>query len=242
MPIRYAKEVPAKDIPEKYAVIIYHKKVNSYYKKEWVDKCVQSIEMQTNPNFTLMELCYGDNAGPFLEDLLERKIKVKNHIKYFQSLPNHVHAQNFLLDRCFADRMYGTTYSVVFNTNIDDFYSKDRIDRQIEFVKMGYELVSSDFQYVEEVDGFDTFRQSIIMSNKGIKEEIVDRDHNILCHPVIAYTKEFWDKFGPYTDSIPKEDLLLWKKAVMDGANIGIVPKTLCYYRLHPNQVSRPKG
>jgi len=79
------------------------------------------------------------------------------------------------------------------------------------------------------------------MSELNVDKEFA-KDHNIICHPAVCYTRSFWEHFGPYDPTtIPREDLLLWKKARKKGAKFGITPQILCCYRIHPNQITAKK-
>jgi len=233
------KEFVPKEPTAKHAVIFYHKDISRIYKKDWIDKCVRSIENQTFKNFDVIELSYGEKKT-FLHNILGRKLNFTTHQRIHKPLPNHVHAMNFLLFYCFSDLkpVFESHYNVVFNTNLDDYYSKERFMSQIDFIANNrYDMVSSDFRYVEENEnGIDTDNNTLIMSNRDVWKEL-NAGHNVICHPGVAYTKNFWRKYGPYEDAIPLEDLLLWQKSINKGARIGIVPQVLVHYRIHKNQI-----
>ena len=61
-------------------------------------------------------------------------------------MENYAEAMNFIITKSFED---GCDY--VFNTNLDDLYSPERIEKQLQYIQEGeYDLISCDFLYVEE--------------------------------------------------------------------------------------------
>lgn len=214
----------------KCCVIFYHQNLKGKYKQEWMSECVESIEKQTYKNFDVLELNYGTTLDK-LKDLIGRPAKFPNqYLTLYKKQKNHIHAMNYLLDYAFNN----LEYDVVFNTNLDDKFHQDRFIKQLEYVKSEYELVSSNFIHIDENN---TIKHLFKMSELNIKDEL-NRDHNILAHPVITFTKEFWNKYKYYEDRLQVEDLLLWKKAINNNAKIAIVPEYLLMYRLHPQQIT----
>jgi len=217
----------------KIGVILYHKDL-SKYSKAWVDKCITSLEMQTYQDFSVFELCY-DDFPVKVSEYIERLPLFTLHMYEHRPLLNHVHAQNYLLDTLFKV----LDFDYVFNVNLDDFYDRRRIEYQLSMIERGYDLVASNFQHVEEgPNGYDVFGYSFPAANYSVGEELL-RGHNVVGHSSVCYSKKFWLTFGNYSDSIPIEDLLLWQKAVKDGAIIGIYPEVLMYYRRHPQQICK---
>lgn len=204
----------------KSAVIIYHSDIFSNYKKEWVDACIASIRNQTFKEFDVLELNYGDDNRQLYESSIFFNEKKRNFIE----------AMNTLLDMAFDD-----DYETVFNVNLDDYYTPDRFELQLQEVQKGADLVSSDFCRIGDIQG------DFILHDKDVKAELGKTPpNNILCHPVICYTRGFWKKYGPYNpDSIKYEDMELWQKAVNAGAKVHIVPKILCTQRVHNNNVGK---
>lgn len=199
----------------KIAVILFHKNVDRYPRK-WIDKCIESIKLQTYPNFTVFELDYGGTA------------KQVYHGSNFESkkLQNHAEAHNYLLDKVFA-----LGYDYAFNCNVDDYYDLNRVERQLRYLKIGYDVVSSNFLRVDEND---KILGKMIFHNRDIKTE-ARKNHNIIAHPVCAYSKNFWTKCTKLNgEQIPKDDFELWKRSFKDFKFI-IVPEFLLYYRIHEN-------
>lgn len=222
---------------EKYkcGVIFYHKGLKNKYKQHWMEKCVHSIEAQTYTEFDVFELNYGDDLDT-LKDLIGRPTHFspqQQHVLLFKPFDNHIEAMNYLLDYLFKHHHY----DIIFNTNLDDSYHQERFVKQINAVASGYDLVSSNFMHFKE-DGPQTKLVHMLkFDDLNIKDEL-SRDHNVLCHPVIAYTKNFWSTAGPYENKLQVEDLLLWKKALNLNLKITVLPEFLCYYLIHPQQIT----
>ncbi len=214
----------------KIGVIFYHKNIFKIYDKRWIEKSVSSMLNQTRKDFTIYEVNYGgDNVSLFsdLQDL--------NHELFFfsQEMTNHAEAMNFIIDKAFEN---GEDF--VFNTNLDDYYALDRIEKQISILEKGFDLVSSDFCYISEMNGCDTvtFHKDILKF--GSIENSLNRDHNVIAHPAVVINRKFWEGNRYVPEEIPREDLLLWKRAIKNGYKLCIHPDELLFYRLHGNQIT----
>lgn len=206
----------------KVAVISYHKNLKTLYPRNWIRKYRESIERQSFKSFDIFELNYGGST--------ERIFPTSN----FESIPfpTFVHGMNYLIDKCFS-----AGYDVVFNTNVDDYYSQDRFAKQLSYINQGYDLVSSNFALVKD-DRVDYYHH---FENANIKAEF-DKNHNIIAHPVVAYSKKFWENNRYNPDEIPAEDFYLWIRAISQGLKFIILPDNLLYQRVHTNSVCRSQN
>jgi len=215
----------------KACVIFYHKNCNSLYKKRWIDKCIDTVLNQSFQDFCIYEINYGGDDFSIFSDI--------NHNKdlnfYSKKFDNHAEAMNFIIDIAFYDEC-----DVVFNTNIDDFYSLDRFKEQLEILSTGYDLISSDFYYVKDFSEkeMDVITNDICVSNEGEITDALKKNHNVIAHPCVAFSKKFWDNNRYNPDEIPEEDLLLWKRGIESGMKFYIIPEKLLFYRIHVNQIS----
>lgn len=208
----------------KVGVLVYHKDVFNIYKPSWVKKCLDSIRNQTFKDFTVYELCYADTRSLLWERSNYSHIPMVNHIA----------AMNHILDKAFLDEC-----DVVFNINLDDYYAPERFELQLKEIEAGYELISSNFQHIEEIDGIDTPVRDMIFHDRDIKVEL-DANHNVLAHPIIAFTRKFWNENKYYNvDEIGFEDRTLWQRAIKNGSKIKIIDQILLYYRLSEKQTGR---
>lgn len=214
------------------AVIFYHKNIQAIYQQRWIDKCVESIANQTMGDFDVIELDY-DGTGKRLAC-----IEGREHIPYNINMPNHIHAMNFLLDEAFCN----LGYDVVFNTNMDDYYHTTRFEKQAKKIEEGYDLVSSDFCYIQDVGRNDAVTHHMEICKHGSISENLQRDHNVIAHPCVAYSKTFWDGNLRYEDLLGYEDLELWKRADRAGKRLHIIDEELLFYRIHQKQVTKSYG
>lgn len=214
----------------KIATIIYHKNISNIYKEVWIKKFVDSINSQTLDNFTIYELNYGD------DDLdLSEKYGFKEEHHYYQlKFDNHAEAINFLFDECLIDDI-----DVIFNNNLDDYNEPDRFEKQLLKIKQGYDIVGSNFRYIieENTESHASNLKSTNFNRYDIETEL-KKDHNILCHPSICYSREFYANNRYNGEEIPYEDLKLWKRTV-SKYRFHILKDVLINYRVHSNQITK---
>ena len=197
----------------KICVIIFHKNVNQY-PAEWVKECIDSIRNQTYQNFKVLEIDYGGTGIQiYTGSIFESK-----------SFPTHTHAHNYLCDKAFSEG-----YDYVANVNLDDVYSPNRLEKQLPYMQQGYDIISSNFYNINE-NG--EVRQQKRFHDKDPQAE-ANNNHNIICHPVVCYSKHFWTtgtRLNP--DEIPVDDFNLWKRSYGKYRFV-IAPQFLAYYRVH---------
>lgn len=229
-PLRYTK----------IAVTVYHKN-SMHYPSDWIHACMQSLGSQTRKDFQMFELNYGDperEQGRIIvnDDLFERTV-----LSYAQPHDNHVGAQNWLFDK-----VTELGYEVIFNVNIDDYYSPERIAKQIEALEKGCQLVSSNFQRIND-KGENIGDPTDFHTKEFLRE--ADLGHNIIAHPVIAMTAAFWKRYRHYDEAgfraareagtPPTEDFEMWKNAAVHNENICVLPDVLLYHRVHGNNTGK---
>ncbi len=208
----------------KIAVICYHKNAEKIYQKRWIEQYRNCILLQRYYGFDIMECNYG--GGDF------RIFGGDDTFFFKEKSQTFVHCMNYLLNKCFNE----LGYDYVFNTNVDDLYSLDRISKQIDCLQDGNDLVASNFTLMNE-KGKEYHRHSF--QYLDIESELT-KDHNIIGHSSVAYSKKFWGTGSKYNPAeIPYEDLKLWKRSVAKGDRIKILPEYLMYQRIHSNAVCR---
>ena len=228
-------------------IIIYHKNALTFYKHEWLIKCLDTIENQTYKKFDIFEISYGNK--PEEQSIVKYFKKLQNHkLFYFQKeMKDHSYALNFLLNKVFLEN----NYDYCFNINIDDYYDLTRFENQIKIIKkLNYDAVSSQMIYINEknkeikkikhlaytFNKKENMEKQIIKEQKFIRKNFI-QNHNIIAHPCVCYTKRFWELVGPYPNKVPREDLILFKRAALNNnIKIHVSKKFLLYYRIHNSQ------
>ena len=213
----------------KIGVIFFHKNIKNIYQERWVKKCVESILNQTYQNFSIYEINYGGEEDSVLEGF-----NFSNpHVFISERKENHAEAMNSIIDVAFGD---GCDF--IFNTNLDDFYDLKRFEVQLDRLNSGFDLISSDFCYIEEIEGKDevTFTKNI--KGFGDIQKNLEKGHNVIAHPSVAYSRRFWEQNRYAPEEIPREDMLLWIRSIQNGFKFYICDEVLLNYRLHENQVT----
>jgi hypothetical protein len=213
----------------KLGVIFFHKNIRSIYKERWINKCIETILNQTLNDFKIYEINYGGEDYSVFNGIShdqEREF-------YSKKFSNHAEAMNFIIDHAFSDGC-----DVVFNTNLDDFYTPNRIEKQMIEIKNGADLVSSNMCYFEERDGADTTLKYFNFFEMGPAEKSLTEGNNVIAHPVVAFSKNFWNSNRYDPSEVPLEDFLLWKRAASNDMKISIVNDYLLNYRLHSSQIT----
>lgn len=211
---------------KKVAVIIYHKNVESIYSKQWIKECIDSIQNQTFQHFDVFELNYGNTDKFYFPEDNKRLVFRKK-----LDLPNHIHAMNHLIDSVLK-----MDYDIIFNTNLDDTFNSLRFIKQYEKINQGYDIVSSNFWYTNHTGM--RFKK-MNMTGSGSIEINLKRNHNVIAHPCVCFSKSFFDSGLRYKDFLGYEDLDLWKRACEQGKRFFILEDYLLNYRLHVKQVTK---
>lgn len=205
----------------KIALIIFHKNSHRYPIK-WINRLVASIKNQTYTDFDVFELDYGGD-----------NIQIYPNSNFISmKLNDHAEAHNFLLDKVFS-----LDYDYAANSNLDDFFSHDRLQKQLKYAEEGYDVISSNFYNVDENDRIIHMH---FMDSKDIEAEAA-KHHNVLAHPVLMYSKHFWTTCTKLIPTqIPVDDFELWKRSFGEYKFV-ICPDFLLYYRVHDKKISNPK-
>lgn len=204
----------------KLALICFHKNLDRY-PKTWIDKYRDSILNQTYKEFDIFEVNYGGETNRIFENSIFESLNFQDHAA----------AHNYLLDKVFS-----LGYDYAANSNCDDYYALDRLEKQIKFMEAGYDVISSNFYAIDENDNI---KHKTEFHDKNILAES-NKNHNIIAHPVLCYSRNFWTTCTKLVSSeIPKDDFELWKRSYATGKyKFVILQDTLLYYRVHLKKVS----
>lgn len=205
----------------KLGVVFFHKNIDSIYPKRWTYQCINSMLKQTCGDLNFYEIDYGATNN-----------QLTNGTFYNHETVNHADAMNFIITKAFED---GCEY--VFNTNLDDYYEYDRVEKQLVPLQHGYDIVSSDFRYVDE--NCQQILHVNILQYRDITYHLTT-DHNTIAHPCVAFSKRFWmdhrNRYKP--DELPREDLNMWRRSINNGYKFYICEDVLLNYRIHDNQIT----
>ncbi len=212
----------------KLGVIIFHKNIKKIYKERWITKCIDSILNQTVKDFTIYEINYGEDDLSLLEDIdVDKRF-------YSETLENYADAMNFIISKAFDD---GCDY--IFNTNLDDYYKNTRFERQLIHLNNGYDVVSSDFCYIQENNnGNDIVTHHMNIKKHGTIESNLMRNHNVIAHPCVVMNRNFWSNNRYDITKTPAEDMFMWQEGIRKGYKFYIDDEELLFYRIHNYQVS----
>ena len=201
------------------ALMSYHKNL-TMYPESWIDEYRSSVLDQTYRKFDIYEVDYGASGN--------RIFQPKAYLN--QTFESFNHVQNFLLDFLFDDG-----YDAVFNSNVDDKYSLSWIEKMVEQIKKGYDLVSCNFLLFDE--------ERLIHKHENFHTLNIEKelayDHNPICHPAVCYSRKFWERgnrYNPDDVANKNEDMRLWQRAIKNSRFI-ILKENLCYHRIHQNSV-----
>lgn len=203
------------------ALISYHKNATTLYDPKWIEEYKYSILNQTYKDFDIFELEY--SGGDF------RIFENSNyHSKQF---PSFVYALNYLLDCLFF-----MGYDCVANSNIDDTFSLDRLEKQLPYIEQGFDIVSSNFSLTK--DNEVVHRHSFEKMDLPLE---LSNNNNLICHPAVIYSANFWKNNRYNPEQLPLEDLMLWQRTV-NKYKFFIHPDILLYHRLHGNSVCQSEN
>lgn len=199
------------------ALLVYHKNAKNIYPAHWLEQFKHSILNQTYKGFEIFEVEYGNGDYRIFE---ESDYESKE-------LPTFVDAMNYLLDKCFS-----LGYDYCLNTNVDDIFDIYRVEKQLPFMRLKIDVISSNFSLIKD----DIITHTHSFENLNIAIEL-NRDNNVICHPVVAISKAYWKDHRYFPDQVPTEDLQLWQRGIKNGNTFVILPDVLCLHRLHSNSV-----
>lgn len=206
-------------------VVFYHKNIRNIYDWRWIQKCVYSIINQTHSDLLIYELNYGLDNFSILNEL-----KIKRDFNFYnRNFNNHAEAINFLFEESLNHDV-----DVLFNTNMDDYYELNRIECQLRKIEEGYDVVSSNFKHI---DTNDNSIRNMAMNHLDIKDEL-KKEHNLIAHPSVCWSKKFMKKNKYDPTEIPREDLRLWQRT-QKGFKFYICEEYLLNYRVHNNQITQ---
>lgn len=206
----------------KLALLSYHSNAEKLYKKEWVDQYRNSINNQTYKDFDIIESNYGKDDFRIFKNSIYDRVPTDNFVETL----------NRLLDKCFFE----LDYTFVFNSNVDDIASLERIEKQLPYLESGYDIVSSNFALLKD--------EVVVMYHKFHSLDIfteLSNNHNIVAHANVAYSRRFWENNKYISSQQPLEDMMLWQRAIHNSRFI-ILEENLLLHRIHDQSVCQSEN
>lgn len=213
----------------KIGVAFYLKNIDRY-PVDWVNQCFESIENQTYQDFNVYILNYGEESDFGFKYKVPVSFVTDHNCDYFQKpLNNYADAMNHIYERIFE------TCDVAVNTNIDDYYSPNRIELLLQDLHNGADIASSNYYFLSQSG---QITHSPRFDQKNVYEQL-KRGLNPVSNPCHIMRKRVFEQLKFDSNLVPIEDMDYWKKAIEAGFKIHINPEYLHYYRWHPGQVTR---
>lgn len=202
-------------------VLCYHRNLNKLYPQSWIDDYRSSILLQTYKNFVVMEMNYGGTEERIFSNSIFESVE----------MPTFVHALNYLLDKSF-----NAGFTCVGNTNCDDILHSEWLSIQVPLIEAGLDIVSSNFslKYEKPINKPPKYH---FFDKLNLKKELA-KDHNIIGHPAVCYSRRFIKENRYIPEEQPYEDMKLWQRTI-DNYKFKIVPEHLFIHRVHENAVCR---
>lgn len=198
-------------------LMCYHKNLSQLYPQQWIDEYRESILNQIYKDFNILEHNYGGGQERIFEN---SKFESKE-------MPTFIHTLNHLLNKAVY---YGA--DVVANSNVDDIFSPNWLEVQLPYMEAGADICSCNFTLFREGIGEYHWHK---FDKLNIKEEL-NKNHNIICHPCVTFSRHFLEENKYIPEEGPYEDMKLWQRTI-DHYKFKIVEQNLLYHRIHNNSV-----
>lgn len=226
----------------KIACVIYHSNIYEKYKKDWIIDFFHSIHSQTFQDFDIIECCYDNSNLNLIEMLKESKLFTnKKHIFLNKNFKSNFECEKYLFEYIFND----LDYDVCINTNIDDIYNEDRFKIQIESIKNGADIVSSNYKIFQYYKNKKYEREIKICNEKDIENDykkrlfytkmIIDKKTNIP-FSCTTFTKKCWNHSSKVIEY--PEVFYLAKSIIENKIKVDLNIESLLHHRIHNKQFS----
>ena len=123
--------------------------------------------------------------------------------------------------------------------DIDDLYSKERIEKQRKLISEGVAAIFCDYMFIDE-NGRSLGKVLSPVFNSVNIWSLINSQRTP--HPGVIFSKSAFNSAGKYrTGDFPAEDISLWWRMTKYGKLIS-VPDILLFYRLHSSSVTATKN
>ena len=223
----------------KVCCVIYHSKIFSTYKEDWVLECLKSVYLQTYTKYDIIEMCYDQSDFSLIRMLKDKGLFKKNKLIFLnKECVDNIESENYIFNYAFNK----LKYDVCININIDDIYDNDRFMLQIKKIEEGYDIVSSDYKIFQNHEG-EKYEREVKIS-KEFKDDYEERLY--YCKMMIekkvtlpfscfTFNKKSWNLINKV---MFPEQLYLCKNILSKKIKIHTCNKFLLYHRIHNKQIS----
>jgi hypothetical protein len=223
----------------KICCVIYHSKIFTTYKEDWILECLKSIYLQTYKRYDIIELCYDDSDNSLIKIFKDKGIFRTNRLFFLnKKMENNIEAENYIFNYAFNK----LNYDVCININIDDIYNNKRFQLQLKKIEEGYDIVSSNYKIFQNYEG-EKFEREMKITKK-FPDEYEER--LFYCKMIIekkmtipfssfTFTKKAWNLIKKV---LYPEPLYLCHNILSKKIKIHTCEENLLYHRIHNKQYS----
>lgn len=122
----------------------------------------------------------------------------------------------------------------------DDIAEPLRLEKEIEYIKRGYDVVFSGYAYIDENSNKIESKNAPIYSNDKLNYN-VSLDPSIIHHPTTLFTRKIFEEVCGYRNFPCSQDADLWMRMAEVGARFYYIPEILLQYRINSQSVSNKR-
>lgn len=203
-----------------------------YNAEAYLEKCLESILTQTQPDFTLLAIL----DGPHERCLRILESKQDSRLKLIVNPVNLgiTKTANLLLEN--------TTTPYFARMDADDIMKPDRLACQLDYLESHPEcdILGTHFEYINVRGELAGYEPDWPTTHDEIYERF--RFHNPIANPTVMFRTAAIHGIGGYDEKYRNaEDLALWLKALAHGLQFANLPDKLLYYRRHVSQATQAR-
>ena len=199
-------------------------------KVEYLSKAIESIVMQTYPDYHIyigVDGPVGDDINDYFEHIDNQK---RVTIIRFEENRGLACVLNDLLDICFKDG-----YEYIARMDADDISETSRFEKQMAYLEQHPEIDVVGGA-IKEIDEAGKYRNKTIIYPEG-QEECRDffSKRNPHAHPAVLFRKSFFDKLNgkKYRPEYRQnQDTMLWYDGMMAGTLHANIPDVVLNFRM----------
>jgi glycosyltransferase involved in cell wall biosynthesis len=208
----------------------------SVYKNDnplYFDESLESILGQTLLPDEIVLIQDGD-VSVEIENIIEKYNNIFPNILLYKNDNNIGLGLSLRKGICYCNNEY------IFRMDSDDISNKYRFEKQIVYLKSGFDVVSSNYYAFEG-----NIKNIIAKRFLPEKDEFIKKQAKYkspLCHAVVAYKKSKVLEAGNYMECDKYEDYHLWVRMIKMNNKFYNIQEPLLYVRVSDQQMQRRGG